>query len=46
VSWCFDTKNYVIHQQVAYQGTVNSSVVPAAEVFRPAVSLKERGLGF
>lgn len=35
---CLDTKNYVVHQQVVYQGTVNSSVVRAAEVFRPAVS--------
>ncbi len=31
-------RNYVVHQQVVYQGTVNSSVVRAAEVFRPAVS--------
>lgn len=35
---CLDTKNYVVHQQVVYQGTVNSSVVRAAEVYRPAVS--------
>ncbi len=35
---CLDTKNYVVHQQIVYQGTVNSSVVRAAEVFRPAVS--------
>ncbi len=35
---CLDTKNYVIHQQVVYQGTVNSSLVRAAEVFRPAVT--------
>lgn len=34
---CLDTKNYVVHQQVVYQGTVNSSVVRAAEVFKPAV---------
>jgi DNA repair protein RadC len=34
---CLDTKNYVVHQQVVYQGTVNTSVVRAAEVFRPAV---------
>ena len=35
---CLDTKNFVVAQQVVYQGTVNSSVVRAAEVFRPAVS--------
>jgi DNA repair protein RadC len=35
---CLDTKNLVAHQQVIYQGTVNTSVVRAAEVFRPAVT--------
>lgn len=35
---CLDTKNFVVHQQMVYQGTVNSSVVRAAEVFRPAVT--------
>lgn len=35
---CLDTKNYVIAQQVVYQGTVNSSVVRVAEVFKPAIS--------
>ncbi len=30
--------NYVVHQQVVYQGTVNSSVVRAAEVYKPAVN--------
>jgi len=30
---CPDTKNFVVAQQVIYQGTVNSSVVRAAEVF-------------
>ncbi|HEX9067858.1 MAG TPA: DNA repair protein RadC [Ktedonobacterales bacterium] len=35
---CLDTKNNVIATQTVYQGTVNSSVVRAAEVFRPAVS--------
>lgn len=35
---CLDTKNYVVAQQVVYQGTVNSSVVRVAEVFKPAVS--------
>ena len=27
-----------MHQQVVYQGTVNASVVRAAEVFRPAIT--------
>jgi DNA repair protein RadC len=35
---CLDTKNLVVHQQVVYQGTVNTSVVRAAEVYRPAVT--------
>jgi DNA repair protein RadC len=34
---CLDNKNFVVHQQVIYQGTVNSSVVRIAEVFKPAV---------
>jgi DNA repair protein RadC len=32
-----DTKNQVIENVARYQGTVNSSVLRAAEVFRPAV---------
>jgi len=35
---CLDSKNFVVHVQTVYQGTVNSSVVRAAEVLRPAVS--------
>jgi DNA repair protein RadC len=35
---CLDTKNHVVSQHTVYQGTVNTSVVRAAEVFRPAVS--------
>lgn len=35
---CLDTKNHVIAQSVVYQGTVNSSAVRVAEVFRPAIS--------
>jgi DNA repair protein RadC len=35
---CLDTKNFVVHQQMVYQGTVNASVVRTAEVFRPAVT--------
>jgi DNA repair protein RadC len=33
-----DTKNYVVAQHTVYQGTVNSSVIRAAEVYKPAVS--------
>src|SRR5437762_13359987 len=32
-----DTKNQVIENISRYQGTVNSSVLRAAEIFRPAV---------
>lgn len=35
---CLDAKHYVVAQQVVYQGTVNSSVVRVAEVFKPAIS--------
>ncbi len=35
---CLDTKNFVVAQETIYQGTINSSVVRAAEVFRPAIS--------
>ncbi len=35
---CLDTKNYVVAQHTVYQGTVNSSVVRAAEVYRPAIA--------
>ena len=35
---CLDTKNYVVAQQVIYQGTVNSSAVRVSEVFRPAIT--------
>lgn len=35
---CLDTKNVVVYQQTVYQGTVNSSVVRAAEVFKPAIT--------
>ncbi len=32
-----NTKNLVVGQRVVYQGNVNSAIVRAAEVFRPAV---------
>lgn len=35
---CLDTKHRVIAQQTVYQGTINSSAVRAAEVFRPAIT--------
>ncbi len=35
---CLDTKNHIIAQQSVYQGTINSSAVRAAEVFRPAIT--------
>jgi DNA repair protein RadC len=35
---CLDTKNYVVSQHTVYQGTVNASVVRAAEVYRPAIA--------
>lgn len=35
---CLDSKNYLRAQQVVYQGTVTSSLVRAAEVFKPAIS--------
>jgi DNA repair protein RadC len=35
---CLDTKHRVIWQQTIYQGTVDSSAVRAAEVFKPAVT--------
>lgn len=35
---CLDSKNHVVHQQVVYQGTVNSSVVRVAEVYKPAIT--------
>ncbi len=33
-----DTKNTVVHVQTVYQGTVNASLVRAAEVLRPAIA--------
>jgi len=33
-----DTKNRVVSQHTVYQGTVNSSVVRAAEVYKPAIA--------
>jgi DNA repair protein RadC len=35
---CLDTKNRVVSQHTVYQGTVNSSVVRAAEVYKPAIT--------
>ena len=35
---CLDTKHFVMAQHIVYSGTVNSSVVRAAEVFRHAIA--------
>src|SRR5215468_7234106 len=35
---CLDTKNRVVWQQTIYQGTIESSAVRAAEVYKPAVT--------
>ena len=35
-----DQKNYVVANLLLYQGTVNSSVVRAAELYRPAITRK------
>ena len=35
---CLDTKNYVVANIKLYQGTINSSVLRAAEIFRPAIT--------
>ncbi len=39
-----DTKNYVVVNMLLYQGTVNSSVLRAAEIFRLAVTRKCPGV--
>ncbi len=39
-----DTKHCVMANMVLYQGTVNSSVLRAAEIFRPAVTRKATSL--
>lgn len=36
---CLNTKNHIQHAQLVYQGTVDTSPVRAAEVFRPALRL-------
>ncbi|MBA2391976.1 MAG: DNA repair protein RadC [Ktedonobacteraceae bacterium] len=35
-----DTKNYVLANILMYQGTINSTVLRAAEIFRPAIARK------
>lgn len=35
-----DTKNYVLANLCLYQGTINSAVLRAAEIFRPAIARK------
>jgi DNA repair protein RadC len=35
-----DTKNYVLANVLMYRGTINSSVLRVAEIFRPAITRK------
>ncbi len=39
-----DSKNHVIENQVRYRGTVNSSVLRIAEIFRPAIACNSPGI--
>src|SRR5436305_10162991 len=39
-----DTRNSVVANLLLYQGTVNSSVLRASEIFRPAVTRKCPGI--
>lgn len=41
---CLDTKNRVVANIRLYQGTLNSSVLRAAEIFRPAITRNCAGL--
>ncbi len=41
---CLDTKNHVVANIKLYQGTLNSSVLRVAEVFRPAITRNCAGL--
>jgi DNA repair protein RadC len=41
---CLDTKNYVVANIKLYQGTLNSSVLRAAEIFRPAITRNCAGI--
>ena len=41
---CLDTKNHVVANIRLYQGTLNSSVLRAAEIFRPAITRNCAGI--
>jgi RadC-like JAB domain len=41
---CLDTKNHVVANIKLYQGTLNSSVLRVAEVFRPAITRNCAGI--
>ena len=41
---CLDTKNHVVANIKLYQGTLNSSVVRVAEIFRPAITRNCAGI--
>ncbi len=41
---CLDTKNYVVANIKLYQGTINSSVLRVAEIFRPAITRNCAGI--
>jgi DNA repair protein RadC len=41
---CLDTKNYVVANIKLYQGTLNSSVLRVAEIFRPAITRNCAGI--
>ncbi len=41
---CLDTKNFVVANIRMYQGTLNSSVLRAAEIFRPAITRNCAGI--
>jgi DNA repair protein RadC len=41
---CLDTKNHVVANLKLYQGTLNSSVLRVAEIFRPAITRNCAGI--
>src|SRR5207249_4704805 len=41
---CLNTKNHVVANIKLYQGTLNSSVVRVAEIFRPAITRNCAGI--
>lgn len=41
---CLNTRNWVTHDSMIYRGSVNSTVIRPAEVFRPAIILNSTAL--